>query len=322
VNLHRFGVFLLLLLVFGAAGVAGPYTSVIVYGDSLSDNGNFFAATGQPGAPYYPGRHSNGPMAVENLANQLGIPLVDLAWMGATTGVGNYVDGGSATTFGTKFAPSPSLPGMGTVFNLSQGTVAPMAPTSLFVIWGGPDDFLSPSPDDGGDLLKTADRAVADLMAIVTGVQGLGAKHILVPGMPDLGLTPYFKSIGLSAEGTLLTDYFNTELAAKLHPTGGMYFDTAGLLRQMVANPAAYGFTNVTDPCFDGKSTVCSNPDGYLFFDDFHPSAHANVILGNEFTTAVVPEPATYVLVASGLALAAFTRARKAQRRPARRQHT
>jgi phospholipase/lecithinase/hemolysin len=316
VNLHRIGVFLLLLLTFGAFAAAGPYTSVIVYGDSLSDNGNFFNATGQPGAPYWQGRRSNGPVAVENLANQIGAPLVDLAWIGATTGVGNFGDQGTPTTVGTF-----GLPGMGTVFNLSQASVVPMASTSLFVIWGGPNDFLSPAPEDGGDLLKAADRAVADLTAIVTGVQGLGAKHILVPGMPDLGLTPYFLSIGQGASGSFLTNYFNTELAAALLPTGAIYVDTATLLRQMVANPAAYGFTNVIDPCFDGTN-VCANPNAYLFFDDFHPTAQANIFVADRFAAAAVPEPATYVLVASGFALAAFTRARTIRRRPDRRQHT
>jgi phospholipase/lecithinase/hemolysin len=303
VQLRQFVVYSLILLTFSAVGIAGPYTSVVVYGDSLSDNGNFFNATGQPGAPYSQGRRSNGRVAVEDLANQLGAPLFDLAWIGATTGAGNYVDGGSPTTFGGH-----GLPGMRTVFAMSQASVAPLAPTALFVIWSGPDDFLSPAPEDGGDPLKTADRAVDDLLSIVMGVQGLGAKHVLVPGMPDLGLTPYFQSIGQAASGSFLTDYFNTELATKLLPTGAIYYDTASLLHQMVANPAAYGFTNVIDPCFDGKTTVCSNPDGYLFFDDFHPSAHTNVIVGDKFAAALVPEPATYAMVASALGLLALAR--------------
>jgi phospholipase/lecithinase/hemolysin len=314
VHLHRIGVFLFLLLTFGAAGVAGPYSSVIVYGDSLSDNGNFFKVIGQPGVPYSNGRSSNGDLAVQDLAKQLGAPLVDVAWIGATTGLGNHMDGGDPTTM-------LKLPGMGTAFLGSQAAIAPMAPTSLLVIWGGPDDFLSPAPADGGDPVKIADRAVDDLMSIVTGVQGLGAQHILVPGMPDLGLTPYFRGMGKGASGSALTDYFNAKLAAELAPTGAIYVDTATLMRDMVMNPAAYGFTNVTDACING-SMVCANPDGYLFFDDFHPTAHTNTFVADKFAAALVPEPATYLLVASGLAFAAFTRARTIRRRPDRHPHT
>ena len=79
-------VFLLASLCTGAQ--ASPFSSLIVYGDSLSDNGNLFAAVGQPEAPYYLGRRSNGPVAVEQLAVLLGVPLIDFAWIGATTGIG------------------------------------------------------------------------------------------------------------------------------------------------------------------------------------------------------------------------------------------
>src|SRR5664279_4977217 len=53
------------LLSVSAVAQAGSFSSVVVYGDSLSDNGNLFAATGQPGAPYYQGRRSDGLVAVE-----------------------------------------------------------------------------------------------------------------------------------------------------------------------------------------------------------------------------------------------------------------
>ncbi|WP_201209125.1 hypothetical protein [Rhodocyclus purpureus] len=51
---------------------AAAYSSLTVYGDSLSDNGNLFAATGLPVDPYYAGRRSNGPVAVEYLAASQG----------------------------------------------------------------------------------------------------------------------------------------------------------------------------------------------------------------------------------------------------------
>jgi outer membrane lipase/esterase len=52
------------LILFGLCAVAQAdgFSAVVVYGDSLSDNGNLYAATGQPGAPYYDGRRSNGPV--------------------------------------------------------------------------------------------------------------------------------------------------------------------------------------------------------------------------------------------------------------------
>jgi cholinesterase len=274
-----------------AAVFASPYTSVVVYGDSLSDNGNFYAATGQPPSPpYYLGRRSDGPVAVEQLATSLGVPLVDYAWIGATTGVGNYADGGTVTSLGTF-----GLPGMTTVFNATKAGLGPYVAGGLFVVWGGPNDFLAPSPLDThpGEVIA---RAVGNELAIVAGLQGLGVQHILVPGMPDLGLTPYVRSLGPTAvaQATAFTDAFNAALVAALSP-GTIYFDTAGLLRSVVSDPAAFGFTNVTAPCFDG-ATVCADPSEYLFFDSFHPTTATDAILARGFAAAV-PEPGAMALI-------------------------
>jgi cholinesterase len=306
---------LVLAFLFSSLSVvaeASPFSLIVVYGDSLSDNHNLFVASnGQPGPPYYPGRRSNGPVAVEQLAAALGLPLLDLAWIGATTGLGNIADGGTPTSLGGS-----SLPGMQVEYAASQPSLSPFVlATALFVVWGGPDDFLSPSPLDSTPA-EIINRAVNDELGIVNGLVGLGAQNILVPGMPDLGLTPAYLSMGplASALGSAATDAFNASLLVGL-PAGVQFYDTAGLIRSMVANPGAYGFTNVTDPCFNGI-TLCGNPSQYLFFDDFHPTtaAHGFAAQGFRSVVAPVPEPATFVLTASGLAFCAAAW-RKSRRR-------
>jgi phospholipase/lecithinase/hemolysin len=294
---------------FTVVASAAPYSAVVAYGDSLSDNGNLFAAVGQPGPPYFNGRASNGPVAVEVLAGTLGAPLLDYAFGGATTGIGNHLDpGGSATTVGTF-----GLPGMMPLYLNSLPTVAPLASSALFVVWGGPDDFLSPSPADA-DAIAVANRAVANLVAIASGLKGIGAQHILVPGMPDLGLTPFKLVEGplASAQASALSQYFNNRLKATL-PSGVIFFDTAALLQTVVANKAAYGFTNVTDACFDAAvPSLCADPAQYLFWDDLHPSARGHQIIAAEFAAAAaVPEPATFGVAAFALvAIAGVSRLR------------
>ncbi len=94
-----------ILLSFTPTARADSFSAVFVYGDSLSDNGNLHSAVGLPPPPYYNGRFSNGPVAVEQLAAQLVAPLFDFAWGGATTGVGNGGDGGSQTSLGFLHLP-------------------------------------------------------------------------------------------------------------------------------------------------------------------------------------------------------------------------
>ncbi len=284
---------------------ADTFSSVVVYGDSLSDNGNLFAAVGQPGFPYFQGRRSNGPVAVEQLAASLGAPLVDLAWIGATSGLGNYGDGGTPTSFGAF-----GLPGMQAVFGATEPGLGPYISGGLFVVWGGANDILAPSPLDTTPQ-DAVNRAVNDIEGIVAALQGIGVQHILVPGIPDLGLTPYFAGLGpaAAAQATAFSDLFNAELSATL-PAGAIFYNTSDLLHNIVANPGAYGFTNVTDPCFNELAlTLCANPGEYLFWDSFHPTTATDFFVAQAFEGAV-PEPSSIALLLTACALGIGARKR------------
>ncbi|HEY0338607.1 MAG TPA: SGNH/GDSL hydrolase family protein [Burkholderiales bacterium] len=193
---------------------------------------------------------------------------------------------------------------------------------TLFLLFGGPNDFFyglaqlqSGLPVDFAALTQAA---VSNLSGDIGALAAVGAKNILVPNMPDLGLLPDAVNAGAVAQATLtaLTNVFNAGLdtaidlnRATFAPSGvNLYeFDTAQFLRDAVSSPPA-GITNTTSSCLSGgAAALASNCAGYLFFDGVHPTTFAHQLLAQQFALAAtaleVPEPRTWALVVTAMLL-------------------
>ena len=288
-----------LLLLSSISAHAFSYDAVYAFGDSLSDNGA--AHPGLPAAPYANGRFSNGSVAVEDLAAKLGATLYDYAWGGATTGASNP----DLVSYG--FGNTGVLSQVNTY--LAGNTAAD--PNGLYFIWAGGNDLLNaalsstPATIEANLTLAIHD-AVINLVTEVSELHAIGAEHFLIPNLTDLGTTPQILTLNLSDPGiksiaTTASQAFDLALAAAL-PAYVTQFDTYSEQALLQANAAAYGLSNLTAACFDGTS-VCSNPDSYLYWDDLHPTKIAHQILANGFYAAVVPLPQTGGLLLAGLGL-------------------
>jgi 3-phytase len=68
-------------------------------------------------------------------------------------------------------------------------------------------------------------------------------------------------------------------LGIKIHQ-----LDVYGLVEQVLADPGAFGITNVTDQAKGGDEgdpgVVVPNPDQYLFWDNIHPTETFQQLLG------------------------------------------
>lgn len=301
-------------------GKADAFSEVVVFGDSLSDNGNVYRLTqGFPGnsllpfppdALYAGGRQSNGPVAVEYLSQRLGVSLRNFAQAGATTGTTNIWDGGALGE------PPGSLGLSGMRAQVQSYVAQPGAadPNALYVLWGGPNDFVSGLANPGSfDPVAAITSAVTNLSNQTGLLYGDGARHFLIPGMADLGITPRATSAGLSGLASGLTLSFNASLDLAL---GGLRanfpgatihgLDTFELSRQTFAafsggDPDAAA---VTMPCLSVPACV-ADPQiqaTFLFWDDLHPTTQSHSIMGRAMAAAV-PEPESWLLLLAGLAL-------------------
>ena len=263
-----------------AAAQAGAYISqVVVMGDSLSDNGNLHALLGYPPPPYWQGRASNGLVTVEYLAQKLGAPLGDFAWIGATTGLGNAVDGGTVETLGAF-----GLPGMTTVFQ-NVFPANPIDPNALYLLWGGANDLRAAT--NQAEAAVAIGNAVTNLVAMAVTLQSMGATQITVLNMPDLGKTPLSLAMGpmISYFFTQVSVGFNQALKVNL-PPGVHYFDAFSRFADIISHPEQYELSNVTDQLM---LTPGADPDRYFFWDGAHPTTAGHAIVANTLYQSVAP---------------------------------
>jgi len=308
-----------LLLVFalpaGALAQEGP-GEVIVVGDSLSDAGNLaalpeFAFLSSPLLPYDDG-FSNGPRAVEVLAEDLGLaadPSLHLV-SPVPLGTNFAVAGARSVTLGAP--PTIDLPTQVGVLLASRGGVLPA--DALYVVFiGGNDvrDALAVGDRRAGrDIVDEASAGVEDA---IRALLAAGARTLLVANAPDIGGIPEVLARGdraLSQRATQLSKRFNKGLrkavrrAEKDFDVDIAEFDTFRFFNFVVRNADRLGFTNTTDACFETATLIATgvpvfhpdcaggaNFDAFVYFDEIHPTARVHALAGAAMT-AVLAEHA------------------------------
>jgi phospholipase/lecithinase/hemolysin len=305
------------LLVFAAAAAsAQAYTSIVVFGDSLSDVGNdaavslsTYGPTAQVPAPatgYTLGRFTDGldttPAArtyfgvwIEQLAAQLAAtpPIknslaggTDYAYGFATTGTGT-----TPFTYGPGNALSFPVNNMGLQVSTYLGTNPTITNKTLFVIWGGANDLLQATSTNATQVVT---QAVTNEATIIQQLINAGATDFLVVNLPPLGLVPRNNgSTATSIPATQLSQAFDSALAGAVAAipaanTGKtlhlFQLDTYTLFNTIVGPPIFKGFTNVT-AMSQFNATV--NPDTYLFWDSLHPTTYGHSLLASAALTAI-----------------------------------
>ncbi|MBW4664368.1 MAG: SGNH/GDSL hydrolase family protein [Chroococcus sp. CMT-3BRIN-NPC107] len=273
----------LLSCLFPLRAFAASFTNIYVFGDSLSDTGNLFRATGgllPPSRFYSEGRASNDLLWIEYLAEDVGATTTNYAFGGATTGNDN--------------TSIPGLIGLEQQITNFQATNSFADPDALYVVWAGSNDYLGAGVTDPS-------VPVGNLASSIATLADYGADNFLVVNLPDLGQLPATNNSASSSSLTTLTDAHNLSLDTELNSLSVSYdiniydLDANSLFTNAIATPELFGFKNVTNACLTDPS--CQNPDQYLFWDNLHPTTAAHELIGdlalNRLDSQPIPEPSS-----------------------------
>jgi outer membrane lipase/esterase len=318
------------------ASTIGGFTDLYLFGDSLTDTGNFHAVTGRVGGPetfgrpYYDGRRSNGPLWSDYLEADFeakGLTAKNYAWIGATAVPdGDFI---------------PDLPAQIGGFAIS-GAPLTFDDRPLAGLWFGANDVL-----EGVEAGTAEASGIAAADAVADGalaLAGLGIRDFLIFNLPDLGETPLYNlyegtpvmPMGAKAAAAAGSAAFNSAIAARIGELRAAGYnvidiDMAALFDALLADPNQFGLEDATFPClflpgtgaFFGQPDTCSGEQTLdrAFYDWLHPNSVVHAELAGVVRRAGVvqdpllaaPLPAPALLLLGSLAIL-FAKARRGRR--------
>lgn len=308
-----------ILLTLGTIGARAQnpvpdYTSIVVFGDSLSDTGNVAHLTQAkygvripgPAADYTDGRFTDGADTAPTAEKYFGVwieqfaaklpskPVIKDSLDGGT----NYAYGFATTGNGTglfTFGPSDSLSvnvnNIGKQITDYLGTHPRITNKTLFIVWGGAIDVLyATSPKD------VIDAAIHQALNIQRLIEA-GATQFIVPNLPPLGLVPRLNGSPTTSgpatqESVLYNDVLGAGLAILRDFNPGRRLEITqlnvfALFNQIVAAPSKYSLANVAA----SSQGIAVDPDTYLFWDSLHPTTHGHNILARSAAKLIASHP-------------------------------
>lgn len=246
-------------LLFLSTSYANEIDKIIVFGDSLSDNGNIYSLSKKfhdkihmiplvpKKPPYYEGRFTNGQVWVEYLAQQFNVPLVDYA-------------------YGGSWAEPFRKSGLFFPFSLSSQVDMYAAANvtdyetdkHLYVFWTGANDYVHDRTDHEAATNSTVGSIRKNVEWLI---YYYNIKNVLVIGLPDLSIAPEVIADGPEEVESLreITKMHNQKLFTMLDELRELYPDVTivagdptNYTDDVLTNPAKYGFKNTSEACYGG----------------------------------------------------------------------
>ena len=307
---------LLLTLTFYSAVANGAQLQglgiqrVVVFGDSLLDSGNNYALTMKdkdrpvantgPIAPYWHGHYSNGYNAADYLYNYISNVESATYYMGGvypdhsfSMKYNDYAIGGATTSgdgSGVSYIKSVSQQ----VIEFLGNNKKTLNQHDLILIDGGGDNFLYLQNDP-----KLMFSVVSDLQSSISRILAAYPKvKIIVYNLPDITTIPAWKSeklplklmLKLGIKTQILNINHRLLDVVKKYRSEGFHISILNLhdlLNTMKMQGRHVGITDTSNPMVkligqgNGKPLTLSQKEQakYLFFDEVHPSAHAEHII-------------------------------------------
>ncbi|MGQ3889614.1 SGNH/GDSL hydrolase family protein [Legionella sp. CNM-1927-20] len=255
-----------LLLTLHTYAFNNRFDTMVIFGDSLSDNGNLYNYMWHylpSSPPYYLGRFSDGPVWTEYL-------YADLFPETYIEGFQDYAVGGAGAVLSYKENLPFTL--AAELNNYFYWHTYGRKDTTLYTIWIGANNYIN-EPTNVEDLTTGVVNAIGN--AVERLIAKGGNKFVLI-NLPDLARLPHAKNSSRQWLLTYLAETHNRKLTTRIDELKlkypqvlFLYFDAYNFFNQSIDHSEDYGFINTDEPCYLGSYTGWLNtlkPDDETLF--------------------------------------------------------
>lgn len=287
------------------------YSQLVIFGDSLSDTGNLASQintnpilssfTGTPGSSFTTNPDTTWAGTLAKSYGLTADPNDNKTLAGTNYAVGGAkADKDETTAFNMIAIPSVRQQ-MDNYFANNQKA----DPSALYAVWIGANDLLAASSKPTTEALAEIQATSLSQANSINRLHEAGATQILVPNLPDVGITP--RAVGdpsIAQPATLAATVYNSTLFSQLNTLEANVIpaNTFALLQEAVTNKEKFGFTNVSGVacqnlnnlisslgCLEGnwQITEPTANETYAFADDIHPSGRTHRILAQYYQNII-----------------------------------
>ncbi|VAI16680.1 unnamed protein product [Triticum turgidum subsp. durum] len=296
-----------LLLSSGSGATAGKVPAIIVFGDSTVDSGNndYIPTVARGNFPPY-GRDFEGGVATGRFTNGRLVTDFMSEALGLASSVPAYLDGSYTVD---QLASGVSFASGGTGLDAMTAKIASVISISQQLEYF--KEYKERLKQAKGQAVYTPTDYASYLVGLaedaVRQAYELGARKVMLGGIPPFGCVPAARTLNREAPGECNEEYnrvalrYNAgirdavvRLGAELAGARVVYLDVYDVPSAIFASPSEYGFENVARGCCGtgliettvlcgmDEAFTCQDADKYVFFDSVHPSQRTYKLLADE----------------------------------------
>lgn len=260
------------------------------YGTHATPNGN-----GQTGTNYAAGGALAGQDSSLNLAG------MNIAIPSTATQIGNYLKSSGGKV------DDKALYGV----TSGAGNLLTLIPNAARAMQAYVQANPNASTTERGLALQAAttptiNQTAQETAQAIKQLKDAGAQYIIVPNVPDIGLSPSVRGTPAQPIASAITQSYATTLNTALQNTGAnvIPLDMFTLMREVSASPSTYGFQNAHSAACKTSTTLSQNTltcnqnhlvaenanQTHFFADSLHPTGGGHALIG-DYAISVLESP-------------------------------